>query len=97
MKIYLKDNIAVDVELHDGEHTNISFGKKLDSSISEIEGILKRIASPVAAAHKQLQSQNKIDSTKIKVGLRITAEGDFVVAKASTQAHLEIEMSFKPE
>ena len=81
------------MDVSEEEFVNISSGSTVDASFSKIKNILRSVISPITEIRNEFTET--ADTTKVKIGIRITAEGNFVVAKASTQTHLEIEFTFK--
>lgn len=91
--IILKDGIEVEVELSGPEE--ISYQDHVNSSISELGELLKKTISPVSNTLKELNKEVAISETKVTLGVKIGAEGNFFIAKSSLNANIQVEMLLK--
>lgn len=93
--IQLKDGLEIEVEVREDESMEISTQKKVDSAIDNIQSILKKVMKPVANTYKELNKEVSMESVKVSVGIKISAEGNFIIAKSNIGAHIQVEMLLK--
>lgn len=95
--IELNDGLEVEIEVDDNNAYQISNGAKIDSSIENIQSILLKIMKPISETYQNLSENINIESTKISVGIKIGAEGNFILAKSSIGANIKVQMTLKPK
>lgn len=89
--IKLADDIEVEIHTH-GEFEEISDISRVDSSIEELKKLLTKVIEPVSKVHNQFSSSSSIQSTKLTVGVKVGIEGNFFIAKSSTEANIQVEI-----
>lgn len=94
--IKLNDNIDVEIEVNDRQAQEISNYNEVDASISKIDSLLTKIIQPISNTYKELNKDMSIDSAKVTVGVKIGVEGNFILAKSSASANIQVEMTLKP-
>ena len=93
--IKLKDGFDVEVDIDDRIEHEISFNKTLDISIKNITEMIGKITDPICETFKRVNNRSEIDSAKVSFGININIEGGFVLAKGSTGANIQIEMTMR--
>ena len=58
--------------------------------------VLKVVVKPFASTWKELSKDVFIDEATVKIGLGVTAEGNFFVAKGEASANIELELKLRP-
>lgn len=96
--IKMDNDFMVEVELdaHQAQEISSSDNMMINSSIDKIQDFLIKIIKPVSNTYKELNKEMSIDSAKVKIGIKIDIEGNFILAKSSASANIEVEMTFKP-
>ncbi|WP_321471637.1 CU044_2847 family protein [Halarcobacter sp.] len=93
----LNDDIDVEIEIDNNQAQEISNYTKVDTSIKEISLLLNKIMSPITNTYKELNKDVNMESAKVTVGVKIGIEGNFILAKSSANANIQVEMTFKPK
>ena len=94
--IKLNDDINVEVEVDERQAQEISDYSDVDMSIDKIDSLLTKIMKPISNTYKELNKDMSIDSAKVTVGVKIGVEGNFILAKSSASANIQVEMTLKP-
>jgi hypothetical protein len=95
--IILKDGVEVEVDVDSNYTSEISNGRVVDSSLSNIEPLLKSIISPINNVYNSIGDAVSIESVKVSVGIKINIEGGFILAKTSAEANITVEMNIRPK
>ncbi|WP_153914010.1 CU044_2847 family protein [Shewanella sp. TC10] len=90
--IKLKDGIEVEVEIDEHQAREISFENKVNTSISDMKDFLTQVVKPISTTYKELNQTVGIAETKVTLGLKVGLEGSFILAKSTTEAHIQVEM-----
>ncbi|MBW0278875.1 hypothetical protein OCF84_02950 [Shewanella xiamenensis] len=93
--VKLNDGLEVEIEINEKQAREISSTKIVDSSIQEIQEILSRVIKPISNTYKELNKEVNISETKVTLGVKLGIEGNFFIAKSSTEAHLQIEITLR--
>jgi hypothetical protein len=93
--IKLRDGIEVEVEVSEDEAQLISHNSIVDSSISEIQSLISGVCSPIGQTLNSMAKDIDIESTKVTIGVKVGAEGSFILAKSSIGANIQIEMTLR--
>ncbi len=94
--IQLQDDVQVEIEINQDQAQEISDGREVESSIDKIQDLLKKVMQPISNTFKELNKDVSIESTKVSVGIKIGIEGNFILAKSSASANIQVEMTLKP-
>ena len=94
--IKLSDGLEVEVEISDQQAHEISDKGSVDSSIDSIQDMLTKVMTPISNTYKELNKDVQIDSAKVVIGVKIGVEGNFILAKSSAGANIQVEMIFRP-
>lgn len=94
--IKLNDGLEVEIEIDENQAYEISDNGVINSSIDQIQGLLKKVILPFSNTYKELNKDMCIESTKITIGVKIGLEGNFILAKSSAEANIQVEMSLRP-
>lgn len=94
--IKLDDDIEVEVEIDDNQAHEISDYTKVDASIEQMQSLLTKVIKPISNTYKELNKDMCIDSAKISIGIKIGIEGNFILAKSSASANINVKMKLKP-
>lgn len=94
--IRLNDGVEVEVEVDENEAQEISADGSVDSSIDKIHSLLAKVMQPISNTYKELSRDVNIESTKVTVGVKIGVEGNFILAKSSAGANIQVEMTLRP-
>lgn len=57
---------------------------------------MTKIIKPISNTYKELNKDMSIYSAKVTVGVKISVEGNFILAKSSASANIQVEMTLKP-
>lgn len=95
--IKVSDGLEVEVELRDGDVSEISSYDNLNSSLDQINILLSEVTKPVIDAFQTLSEKAHIESTKVTVGVKFGASGNIFVAKSSAEANISVEMTIRPK
>jgi hypothetical protein len=93
--IKLNDDINVEVEVDERQAQEISDYSDVNTSIDKIDSLLTKIMKPISKTYKELNKDMSIDSAKVTVGVKIGVEGNFILAKSSASANIQVEMTLK--
>lgn len=94
--IRLDDDIEVEVEINDNQAHEISDYTKVNASIEQIQSLLTKVIRPISNTYKELNKEMSIDSAKVSIGIKIGIEGNFILAKSSASANINVKMTLKP-
>ena len=89
------DGLEVEIDIDDNSAYQISNSSKINSSNGDIHNILLKIMKPISKTYEDLSENLNIESTKISVGIKIGAEGNFILATSSMGANIEVQMTLK--
>ena len=90
--VKLNDGLEVEIEIDESQARHISFDKKIDTSIEDISDFLSKIIKPISNTYKELNKTVIISETKVTLGVKISIEGGFILAKSTAEAHIQVEM-----
>lgn len=93
--IKLDNDLEVEVEIDEYQAQEISDGKIVDSSIDKIQMLLSKIMQPISKTYRELDKEMSMESAKVTLGVKIGLEGNFMLAKSSTEANIQVEMTLK--
>lgn len=96
--IKMDNDFMVEIEIDTKQAQEISCSNNIvvNSSVDKIQNFLTKVMKPVSDTYRELNKEMNIDSAKVKVGVKIDIEGNFILAKSSASANIEVEMTFKP-
>ncbi|WP_059018956.1 CU044_2847 family protein [Vibrio coralliirubri] len=95
--IKVSDALEVEVELREGEISEISSHENMNSSLDQINILLTEVTRPVTDAFQTLSEKVYVESTKVTVGVKFGASGNIFVAKSSAEANISVEMTIRPK
>lgn len=93
--IKLNNDLEVEVEVDEFQAEEISDGQVVDSSIDKIQTLLAKVMQPISNTYKELDKDMSMESAKVTLGVKIGLEGNFMLAKSSTEANIQVEMTLK--
>ena len=93
--IKLENDLEVEVEINDNQAEEISDNNVVDSSIDKIESLLTKVMKPISNTYKELDKDMSIESAKVTIGVKIGVEGNFILAKSSAGANIQVEITLK--
>lgn len=93
--IKLKDDLEVEVEMDEKAAYEISDDHIIESSIEQIQTFLTKIMQPISNTYKELDKDMSIESAKVSIGVKIGVEGNFILAKSSASANIQVELTLK--
>lgn len=93
--IKLADGTEIEVELDPNSAYEISDSNQVSSSLEKIQGLLSTVVKPIANTYRELNKEVRIAETKLILGVKVGAEGNFVLAKSNVNAHIQVEMTLK--
>ncbi len=91
--IELDDGTLVEVDGNDSYE--ISTGKRVYKSLKDLKVFLQNSLRPMLESIEEIGKDIKVEDIKIVVGVKISFEGNFVLAKSSADAHLSLEIKIK--
>ena len=94
--ITLNDGLEVEVEVDNNETSEISNDDVVNSSIDRLQQLLSRVMQPISNTYRELNKDVNIESTKVTIGVKVGVEGNFILAKSSAGANIQVEMTLKP-
>ena len=95
--ITLNDGLEIEVEVSEDEVREISDDDGVvDSSIEKIQALLTQVMQPISNTFKELNKDVAIESTKVTIGVKVGVTGNFILAKSSIGANIQVEMTLKP-
>lgn len=88
--IILEDGTLVEV---DSETTHeIGVKRNVKAQLVEVKQFLEKAVGPVVNSLKEVASTTNVEETKLTIGIKVGAQGNFILAKSSVDAHIKIEM-----
>lgn len=94
--IELQDGVLVEIQAAENySEKKISSSKLRETSLSDLKPFLKKVLAPVASSYQELKEDISLESAKVTVGIKIGFDGNFILAKTSTEAHVEVELTIK--
>lgn len=94
--IKLDDGLEIEVEVDDDQPMEISNHRgAVSSSINDIQSLLTKVMQPISNTYKELDKNMSIDAAKVTVGVKVGVEGNFILAKSSVGAHIQVEMTLR--
>jgi hypothetical protein len=96
--ITLKDGLMVEIDINENEKyaKEISSDDIIDTSIEKIQDFLLKVIKPISNTYKELDKEMSIHETKITIGVKSGAEGNFILAKSNISSNIQVEMTLKP-
>lgn len=94
--IKLNDDLEIEVEVDQNQAHEISNNSVVDSSIDKIQPLLTKVMQPVGSTFKELYKNISIESAKVTIGIKIGVEGNFILAKSTAGANIQVEMTLRP-
>jgi hypothetical protein len=91
--ITLNDGIEVEVEIDEQHAIEISDSAIVDSSVDKIQSLITKVCGPISNTFRDLEQQINVESTKVTIGVKIGVEGNFILAKSTGEAHIQVEMT----
>lgn len=88
--------VEVDVDVDEAQAREISYKQTVDSSIDKIETLLTKVMQPISNTYKELGKDMSIDSATVTIGVKIGVEGNFILAKSTAGANIQVEMTLRP-
>jgi hypothetical protein len=95
--IKLSDGIQVEVEVSSQDAHLISDKAIVDSSINKIQSLITAVCSPIGQTFKSMANDIDIESTKVTIGVKVGIEGNFILAKSSAGANIQVEMTLRKQ
>jgi hypothetical protein len=93
--IKLNDGIEVEVEVSSEEAQLISHNTITDSSINQIQSLISGVCTPIGQTLNSIAKDIDIESTKVTIGVKVGVEGNFILAKSSAGANIQVEMTLR--
>lgn len=93
--IKLENDLEVEVEINENQAEEISDNNVVNSSIDKIESLLTKVMKPISNTYKELDKDMSIESAKVTIGVKIGVEGNFILAKSSAGANIQVEITLK--
>ncbi|GAC20968.1 CU044_2847 family protein [Paraglaciecola arctica] len=93
--IKLSDGIQVEIEVSDEEAQLISNNTTVNSSINKVQSLIMAVCTPIGKTLKEISNDIDIESTKVTIGVKVGVEGNFILAKSSAGANIQVEMTLK--
>jgi hypothetical protein len=93
--ITLAEGFDVEVDIDENQLQQISSFKQINSSFKNLQSMLTTITQPIADSLEELTQKVDVDSLKVGIGIKIGAEGNFILAKSNVGANLNIELIVK--
>lgn len=93
--IKLKDGLEIEVEVDKNQAHEISDNKSVDSSIDKIQDFLTKLMRPICNTYRELDKDMSIESAKVSVGVKIGIEGNFILAKSTAGANIQVEITLR--
>ncbi|MGE6318481.1 CU044_2847 family protein [Shewanella baltica] len=91
--IKLLDGIDVEVEVEASAAHEISRKTDLvNSSISQLQDFLSKVVKPISETYLDLSDKIDVSEVKVTLGVKFGLEGNFILAKSSTEANIQVEM-----
>lgn len=91
--IKLSDEVEVEIEVDENQAIEISNNVTVDSSMDKIKDLLSKVMQPISNTYKELDKDMSIESVKVVVGVKVGVEGNFILAKSSAGANIQVEMT----
>jgi hypothetical protein len=91
--IKLQDGIEVEVELSESQVREISYNSEVNSSIDKIQDLLLKVVKPLSNTYQELNKEMEIKEAKITLGVKVGVEGNFILAKSSAGANIQVELT----
>ncbi|MEM1188434.1 MAG: CU044_2847 family protein [Pseudomonadota bacterium] len=93
--IRLKDGIDVEVEVSGDDAIEISSDGSVEASLSDLQDLLNRVVAPIANTYRELDKDVSIESAKVSIGVKVGVEGNFILAKSSASANIQVDLNLK--
>lgn len=94
--IKLKDDIEVEVEVNEVQAHEISDDGVVESSIDKVQSLLTKVMLPISNTYKELDKEVCVGEVKVSIGVKIGVEGNFILAKSTAGANIQVEMTMRP-
>ncbi|MDP2851168.1 MAG: CU044_2847 family protein [Sulfuricurvum sp.] len=94
--IKFTDGLDVEIEINENQAHEIADHSVINASIDQVQTFLKKVMQPFSNTYKELSKDMNIDSTKISIGVKVGIEGNFILAKSSAEANIQVEMTLRP-
>jgi len=91
--ITLKDGVDVEIEVDDQQAYEISDGSLVDSSIDKMQNLIAKVCTPISNTFNDLERHINVESTKVTIGVKVGIEGNFILAKSTGEAHIQVEIT----
>lgn len=92
----LNDGVEVEVEIKDDQAQEISDSAlSVNTSLNQLQTLLTKVVEPISNTYKELSKDMSIESAKISIGVKIGIEGNFILAKSTAGANIQVELTMK--
>lgn len=92
----LNDGVEVEVEINEDQAQEISSNTlSVDTSLDQLQTLLTKVVEPISNTYKELNKDMSIESAKISIGVKIGIEGNFILAKSTAGANIQVELTMK--
>ncbi|MGI2259082.1 CU044_2847 family protein [Shewanella sp. GXUN23E] len=93
-EIETKDGLKFEIEVDSTDYLEINSNGVVDSAIEKIDFIIDKMTGSLEKVSAKVLD-NKVDEVKIAIGLKLSASGDFVVAKSSMEGNIQVELTIR--
>lgn len=96
--IELDDGLLVEVQADEDVPQRISSRNvdRVDKALDQVQGLLKKAVTPVAAVWGELNRDLTIDRVEINLSLGFSAEGNLFIARGTATSSLGFKLTVKP-
>jgi len=93
--IKLDNNVEVEVDIDETQAREISSDSRVKASIDQMQGLLMKVVKPLSNTYIELNKDMAIQEAKVTLGVKIGVEGNFILAKSSVGAHIQVELTLR--
>lgn len=92
----LQDGFEIEVEINEDQAQEISSNSlNVDTSLEQLQILLTKVIKPISSTYKELSKDMNLESAKISIGVKIGIEGNFILAKSTAGANIQVELTMK--
>lgn len=86
------DGLLIETDISQNREYEISSIDKVDTSVSQIKELLNKVVAPIGETYHELSKKVDMEEAKLTLGVKVSGEGGFIIAKTSAEANFKIEV-----
>ncbi|MCO7189487.1 MULTISPECIES: CU044_2847 family protein [unclassified Pseudoalteromonas] len=89
------EGIEFELDTKESGFSDINSQSNSVGTVNKLKNALETVMIPVVNTFKELNKDIAMESAIVEVGMKVTGEGNFIVAKSAMEGHVKVSMTFK--